>query len=107
MSTVNIGKNSPKVYGISKKLEEISFSSIRNLLSDNLISKTCKDCGYTYRERILTPAVTIIHMILAAIWPEDDIYCASASLREYICKRYSGTNQPFLLCFVNLRIKLP
>lgn len=33
--------------------------------------QACRDSGHTYPQRVLTPVVTVLHMILAAIWPEE------------------------------------
>jgi hypothetical protein len=64
----NSPKNSEK---ISQKLEQVTFNTIRKVLPDRLIMEACKSIGYTYRERKITPIVTVLHMIMAAIWPED------------------------------------
>jgi len=61
-------KNSEK---ISQKLEQVTFNAVRKILPDNSIMQACKSIGYTYRERKITPIVTVLHMIMAAIWPED------------------------------------
>jgi len=63
-----IDKNPEK---ISDKIEQVSFNSVRKVLSDTAIVQACKSVGYKYRERKITPIVTILHMIMAAIWPED------------------------------------
>jgi Transposase DDE domain len=62
------GGNSKK---ISQKLEQVTFNSIRKILPDHSILQACKSIGYTYRERKITPIITVLHMIMAAIWPED------------------------------------
>jgi len=56
---------------ISDKLEQISFNSVRKMLPDIAIVQACKAIGYKYRQRKITPIVTVLHMIMAAIWPED------------------------------------
>ena len=61
-------KNSKK---ISQKLEQVSFNSIRKILPDYSIIQACQEIGYTFRERKITPIITVLHMIMAAIWPED------------------------------------
>ena len=64
----NSPKNSKK---ISQKLEQVTFNSIRKFLPDHTIIQACQSIGYTYRERKISPIVTVLHMIMAAIWPED------------------------------------
>jgi len=64
----NSHENSEK---ISQKLEQVTLNSVRKILPDHSIMEACKSTGYTYRERKITPIVTVLHMIMAAIWPED------------------------------------
>lgn len=52
-------------------MESITFNSVRKVLPDSVIQTVCTEVGYTYRERKITPILTIFHMILAAIWPEE------------------------------------
>jgi hypothetical protein len=52
-------------------LEQVSFNSVRAVMPDGVIERACRDSGYTYRQRVLTPVVTVLHMILSAIWPEE------------------------------------
>jgi len=61
-------KNSKK---ISDLAEQVTFNAVRKVLPDYSILQACKSTGYTYRERKITPIVTVLHMIMAAIWPED------------------------------------
>ena len=56
---------------ISQKLEQVTFNAVRNILTDHSIMQACKSIGYTYRERKITPIITVLHVIIAAIWPED------------------------------------
>ena len=60
-------------------LEQVTFNAIREVLPDRLILRACQAVGYSYRRRVLTPVVTILHMLLAAIWPEES-FQASADL---------------------------
>jgi hypothetical protein len=61
---------------ISLKLESVNFNSIRKILPDHAILKACQDEKYDYRRRLITPIVTILHMITAAIWPEESFTAA-------------------------------
>jgi hypothetical protein len=56
---------------ISQKLEQVTFNSVRKVLPDHSIMEACKSIGYTYRERKIRPIVTVLQMIMTAIWPED------------------------------------
>lgn len=71
MSKNSIDKSPGNSEKISHKLEQVTFNSVRKILPDHSIMEACKSIGYTYRERKITPIVTVLHMIMAAIWPED------------------------------------
>jgi len=67
----NIDTSAKNPEKISDNLEQVSFNSVRKTLTDAAIVKACKAVGYNYRHRKITPIVTVLHMIMAAIWPED------------------------------------
>ena len=71
MSNRNIDSAAENHKSISDKIEEMTFNSIRKVLPDKAIEDACDAAGYQYRQRIITPIVTVLHMILAAIWPEE------------------------------------
>lgn len=71
MSKNSIGTAARNSANIFSQLEQISFNSIRKMLPDKAIVDICRQLGYVYRCRILSPIVTILHMIIAAIWPEE------------------------------------
>ena len=74
MTTKNIGnlqRNSAKNLKNFQKLELTTFNSIRKVLPNHLITDACQEIGYNYRQKLMTPIVIVLHMILAAIWPED------------------------------------
>jgi len=62
------GGNSPR---ISDQFQQVILNSIRNILPDGMIERTCEQIGYRFRRRKLTPVVTVLHMVMAAIWPEE------------------------------------
>jgi len=62
------GENSS---AISQKIVAGTLNAIQQLLPESMIQQICHQVGYAYRDRILTPAVTVLHMILAALWPEE------------------------------------
>ena len=61
---------------ISTKLESVTFNSIRKILPDHSILNACRQEEYDYRCRLMTPIVIVLHMITAAIWPEDSFNAA-------------------------------
>jgi hypothetical protein len=66
-----IGKGASGRSGISSRLEQVAFNSVRKVLPDRVIAQACDDSQHTYRQRVLTPLVTVLHMVLSAIWPEE------------------------------------
>jgi hypothetical protein len=55
----------------SSRLQQVTFNSVRKVLPDHAIDQACRKARHRYRRRVLTPIVTVLHMILAAIWPEE------------------------------------
>ncbi len=66
-----IGTSVPTTAKISDSLQSTVFHSIRNVVSDELVERTCQEVGYRFRKRKITPVVTVLHMIVSAIWPEE------------------------------------
>jgi len=71
MRNSSIGKTCPAAVKISDALQSAVLHSIRNVVSDELIERTCREVGHLFRKRKLTPVVTVLHMILSALWPEE------------------------------------
>jgi IS4 transposase len=73
---------------ISSHLESIPLSSIRGILPDKAILGACSDANYQFRERLITPVVTVLHMLLAAIWPEESFNASWQVLWSIFKSRY-------------------
>jgi hypothetical protein len=71
MPNKSIVKVSSKTSISSAGLESIPLKSIRKILPDKIIQDACHQVNYNYRNHFITPVVTVLHMILAAIWPEE------------------------------------
>src|SRR4030043_2429929 len=71
MPNKNIGPASKNHESISEKIEAITLNSIREVLPDKAIEDACNAAGYRHRQREIKPTLTVLHMILAAIWPEE------------------------------------
>jgi hypothetical protein len=71
MCSKSIGISQHDSVTIYEKAEEITFNSIRKILPDHTILEACRKIDYHYRQRIITPVMTVLHMIIAAIWPEE------------------------------------
>jgi hypothetical protein len=71
MRNSTIGQKGSAAPKISDSLESVTFNSIRNVVSDALVEQTCQEVGYHFRRRKITPVVTVLHMVVSAIWPEE------------------------------------
>jgi hypothetical protein len=67
----SIGQEPQMTAEISDSLQSAIFHSIRNVVSDELVEQTCREVDYCFRRRKITPVVTVLHMIMSAIWPEE------------------------------------
>ena len=66
-----IGAPRTSVQEFWRRFEATAFNSIRSVVSDAVIGAACQAAGYAFRRRKLTPAVTVLHLLLASIWPEE------------------------------------
>ena len=55
---------------IRGKLQTTTLNSIREALPDRAIEDACRSAGLVFRNRLIPPVVTVLHMVLAALWPE-------------------------------------
>ena len=67
----SIGQASETTAKISDFLPRMICNSIRNVVSDELVEQSCREVNYRFRQRKITPVVTVLHMLLSAIWPEE------------------------------------
>jgi hypothetical protein len=84
-SIVEMHKNSET---ISSSLASIPLSSIRQILPDKAIDQACQEAGYQFRHRLIVPVVTVLHMVLAAIWPEESFNASWQVLWSVFKSRY-------------------
>jgi hypothetical protein len=94
---------------ISEKIESITFNSIRKVLPDKAIRYACDMVRYKYRRRVITPAVTVLHMILAAIWPEESFAASWHILWASFSSMFvdHGGRSPSLGSVAKARYRLP
>jgi len=74
-----------------------------------MIETACRVVGYTFRKRKLTPILTVVHMVLAAIWPEESLQASADLTWDSIaaaCPK-SPTKQPSRGSFCKARNRLP
>jgi len=88
MSINRIGNSGCNSEEISDQLEQVSLNSIRNILPDKMIEQTCKEVGYNFRKRKITPIVTVLHMVMAAIWPEESFNACWQVLWDSFISRF-------------------
>jgi hypothetical protein len=75
-SNADIGDRQDRLEGIADRLERYTLNSIREVLPDRVIEAQCSAAGMGYRKRCLTPVVTVLHMIMAGLWPEQSFAAA-------------------------------
>lgn len=105
-SIVTTNRNSST---ISADLAGVPLSSIRKILPDKAILQACHDAGYSFRRRLITPVVTVLHMLLCAIWPEESFNASWQVLWSVFRSRYPQVSQadPSRGTVANARNRLP
>jgi hypothetical protein len=83
-----IGRTHEKSTGISSLLESVSLNTLRQILPDWVIQEACRSAGYSFRRRCITPVVTVQHMLLSAIWPEESFNAAWEVLWDVFHSQY-------------------
>ena len=109
MSNKSIGKQVEKSSDICSRFESVTFNSIRKALPDSVIIGACNEAGHSFRIRRITPVLTVLHMIAAAIWPEDSFVASwqllwSSFIAAFPCLR---SKSPSRGTVANARKRLP
>jgi len=89
-ATDEIGRESIALEEIREKLERTTLNSIREVLPDRAIEEACEKAGYRFRERLLTPLVVTLHMVLSAIWPEESFAASWQLIWDAMVSRLPG-----------------
>lgn len=76
MNNKDIEWRGKKLEQVREEIESGQLNALRELLPDEVIREICEDCGYYFRTRLLTPLVTIFHMISAGINREGSFQSA-------------------------------
>ena len=94
---------------ISNKMEQVAFNSIRKALPDSAIREICKNIGYKYRDRMITPIIIVLHMIMSAIWPEESFNASWQVLWTTLVSWFPGLKgqSPSRGTVSNARARLP
>jgi len=90
MSAEHIGRDQVGLEEIREKLESTTLNSVRKVLPDRAVHEACEAVGHTYRKRTLPPLVTVLHMILAAIWPEESFAASFQVMWDAMVSRLPG-----------------
>lgn len=80
-----IGNSNTSVQDFWRRFEASAFNSIRGVISNAVILQACSTAQYLFRQRKLTPTLTILHMLLAAIWPEESFAASWQALWASAC----------------------
>lgn len=90
-------------------MEPLSLNSIRKVLPDQAIDQACRQAKYVFRQRKITPLITVLHMILAAIWPEESFQAAWQVLWDQFVSHcpWAGTQSPTSGSVAKARARLP
>ena len=78
----NIDRRRKKLKEERERLESTQLNGLRELLPDKVIKEICEECEYYFRTRLLTPLVTIFHMIGAAISRDGSFQSAWQGIGE-------------------------
>ncbi len=92
MITANdvIGGEGAALEEIREKLRSTTLNSVREVLPDRAIDAACRAAGHQWRERVLPPVVTVLHMIVAAIWPEESFAASWQVIWDAMVSRLPG-----------------
>jgi hypothetical protein len=75
-------------------LRTVSFNAVRGVLPDADILAACERAGYRYRERLISPCIVVLHMVLAAVWPEESLAASWQLLWENLVAHLPGACGP-------------
>ena len=68
MNTVpHVGGFPSELERVHSRLRENHLSAVRDLLTDKIILRACAEVGMQFGKRVLTPIVTVLHMIATAM----------------------------------------
>src|SRR3989338_271136 len=76
MNNKDIEWKRKKLESMRKEIESGQLNALRELLPDEAIRQICEESGYYFRTRLLTPLVTVFHMIAAGISREASFQSA-------------------------------
>ena len=75
----DIGKFRVEVEEIRRNIVEGQLNALREILPDKEMERVCREVDYTYRKRLMTPMATVLHYLMASLWPEESFQAAATS----------------------------
>lgn len=75
-NTTSIEKRRKKLKEKREELESTQMNAVRDLLPNDTIENICSGANYNHRRRLITPVVTVFHMIGAALSRERSFQSA-------------------------------
>ena len=82
-----IGSASEILKQIRSGLHAQTLNAVREVLTDRVIEDSCRETGLFFRKRMLTPTITVLHMVLAALWPEESFAAAWQVMWDMLVSR--------------------
>lgn len=76
INTKSICKKQKRLSLMRQELENSQLKGIKEILSEKRIEQICQSQGYSYRKRLITPLVTLLHMIGSAVSRERSFQSA-------------------------------
>lgn len=67
INTKNVCKKQKRVSLMRQRLEDSQMKGIEEILSQPCLEQICQSQAYIYRKRLITPLVTLLHMIGSAV----------------------------------------
>lgn len=92
MTTDNIDKRPATLEEIRHGLSTGTLNSIREVLPDRAVEAACRAAGWVYRKRLMPPVVVVLHMVLAAIWPEESFAASWQLIWDTMVSRLPGAS---------------
>jgi hypothetical protein len=105
-----IGERHASVQEFWRRFEDTAFNSIRGVISNALVRQVCADAKFAFRQRKLTPVLTILHMLMAGIWPEASFAASWQALWSSACALdpvLSAVKQPRSGSLAKARQRIP
>jgi putative transposase len=88
MSTGSFGISGQNPPAISERIVASTLNAIQQWLPQDKIQQACAEVQYAWRDRILSPGVMVLHMILAALWPEESFNASWQVQWAAVASRY-------------------